>query len=248
MPGARSREAADPMRLKELKDQNSFRTLFILVTVTVLYIIFTYQGSADFYLLHLSRARSFLKSQAHAQYYQWSQAFFLMGVVPLCIVLFVFRERPGGYGVGVPFPLKSILITVLGVVVVTPFTYFGSLRPDLAAVYPLVLNAGGSPLLFAESSLFYFLYYVGYEICFRGYLFMGIRRDVGNWQALGVSLIATVLLHVGKPQSEMLMALLAGVAFPIIVWRLKSVWPAVFIHAYAGISLDYWILLRRGAF
>ena len=77
---------------------------------------------------------------------------------------------------------------------------------------------------------------------------MGIREDIGDMQAIMVSLLATVLLHVTQPQSETLMAVLAGFVFPLIVRRLKTLWPGIFIHAYTGIALDYWIIMGRGGF
>jgi membrane protease YdiL (CAAX protease family) len=140
------------------------------------------------------------------------------------------------------------LIALLGIAFLTPLVYFGSKNYQFQALYPLVLNAGNSPAAFVKSAFFYFLYYVGYEFCFRGFLFMGIKDDIGDWQALGVSLIATVLLHVSQPQAEMIMAVFAGVAFPLIVKKMRTIWPVVFIHAYAGIALDYWIIMARGGF
>jgi membrane protease YdiL (CAAX protease family) len=126
--------------------------------------------------------------------------------------------------------------------------YIGSKRPEFNSIYPLVQNSGESIVLFFKSSIFYFLYYIGYEFCFRGFLFMGIREDVGDAQALGVSLAVTVLLHVTQPQSEMIMAFIVGIAFPVIVKKLKTLWPAILIHAYAGIALDYWCIINRGGF
>ena len=166
----------------------------------------------------------------------------------MLIIKIVFRQKLTRYGLFGGKPLPAVLITLFGIGIITPLTYFGSKRADLASFYPLVLNAGDSPILFIKGSLFYMRYYIGYEFCFRGYLFMGIKEDVGEWQALGISLIATVLLHVDRPQEEMLMAIISGVAFPIVINRCRSLWPAVFSNAYAGISLDYWIIVRRGGF
>ena len=77
---------------------------------------------------------------------------------------------------------------------------------------------------------------------------MGIKDYIGDWQAMAVSLIATALLHVTQPEGEMVMAILAGIAFPIIVKKLNSLWPCILIHTYTGISLDYWIIINSGGF
>jgi membrane protease YdiL (CAAX protease family) len=236
------------MKKDNLAERKTLKTVIILGAITLLYIVYAYQGKPDFYLLFFNRSPIYKDAQAHAQYYQWGVAFFLLGVIPALIVKLGFKEPLKEYGLSILNPLRVLFITLLGIGILTPMIYFGSKNPSIVAVYPLVFNAGDSPTLFLRSSLFYFLYYVGYEFCFRGFLFMGIQDDIGEWQALAVSLITTVLLHVDRSQEEMVLVVLAGVAFPIIVKRLGSLWPAIFIHAYAGIALDYWIVIGKGGF
>jgi hypothetical protein len=224
------------------------KTCLIIFSVTILYVLYHYQGSSDFFLAYLSRARLFEDAQARSYYYQWGMGFILLGLVPLGIVVFGFRDHPGEYGFVFRRPLVSLMVAIAGMAVITPLVYFGSTRMELAAVYPQVQNASRSAALFWKSALFYFFYYVGYEMTFRGFLFMGIKDDVGEMQAVMISLALTVLLHITQPQLETLMAVLAGLAFPIVVLRLRSIWPVVLIHAYVGISLNYWIILRQGGF
>jgi len=175
-------------------------------------------------------------------------ALIILGIIPALIIKIFFKEKLEKYGIYLKRPFFSLAIAVAGIAFVTPFSYAGAKNPQFTAMYPLVKNAGESSILFLESSLFYLLYYMGYEFFFRGFLFMGIKDAIGDWEALGVSLIATVLLHVNRPEGEMIMAILAGIAFPIIVKKLKTLWPVIAIHAYTGISLDYWIIINTGGF
>lgn len=236
------------MHRVSLERRRTVKTCLIIFSVTILYVLYHYQGSADFFMAYLSRARMFETAQARSYYYQWGMALILLGLVPLLIVLFGFRERPEEYGFAFRHPLTTLLVAVAGMALATPLVYFGSTRMELAAVYPQVQNAARTPGLFALSSLFYFLYYVGYEMCFRGFLFMGIREDVGEVKAVMISLVATVLLHLPQPQLETLTAVIAGLVFPLVVLRLRSIWAVVLIHAYVGISLNYWIIMRQGGF
>jgi hypothetical protein len=229
-------------------EKKRLKTVLILLIVTILYTIYRYQGSAYFFIDHFNIPMSGERELAFSVYYQWIIAFILLGVVPMLTVRFGFKERLSKYGFSLGKPLLALLITILGIVVITPLVYLGARRPEFSYLYPLVKSAGNSPKDFLESAFFYFLYYIGYEFCFRGFLFMGIKDDIGEWQALGVSLIATVMLHVTKPQSETVMAILAGIAFPIIVSRFGSLIPVILIHAYAGISLDYWVIVQSGRF
>jgi membrane protease YdiL (CAAX protease family) len=230
------------------KEKKRLKTVLVLFIVTILYTIYRYQGSAYFFISLLDTPLRGNRELALPVYYQWVMAFFLLGVIPMLTVRFGFKERLSKYGFSLKRPLFTLLITLLGIAIITPLVYIGARSPELSSLYPLAKSAGDSPGNFLKSALFYLLYYVGYEFCFRGFLFMGIKDDIGEWQALGVSLIATVLLHVNKPQSETVMAIIAGIAFPIIVSRLGSLLPVILIHAYAGISLDYWVIIQSGGF
>ena len=236
------------MKINELSKSGTKRVVIISLIVTTFYTIYNFQGSSKFFIKHIYNSIHLLKVQAYSYYYQWSIAFLLLGIIPMLIVKVGFKERLEDYGIKIKKPLISVLIALLGIIFITPFTYFGAKNRDFISIYPLVKNSFGSAKNFAIAEFFYFLYYIGYEFFFRGFLFMGIRRYIGDWEAMGVSLMATVLLHVDRPEGEMAMAILAGIVFPIIVKKMKTLWPVILIHAYTGISLDYWIILNRGGF
>ena len=236
------------MRIDELTKKETKKFSIISIIVVVFYTIYNFQGSASYFRAHIYHSFRLLRVQAYSYYYQWSMAFLLLGIIPMLIVKFVFREKLEDYGLKFKKPLISILIALLGILFVTPFTYFGAKNRDFISLYPLVKNSFGSVENFVKAEFFYFLYYIGYEFFFRGFLFMGIRKHIGDWEAIGVSLMATVLLHVDRPEGEMAMAILAGIVFPIIVRKMKTLWPVILIHAYTGISLDYWIILNHGGF
>jgi len=232
----------------QMEKRKTYKTSVIILTVTVLYILYHYQGSASFFLKYINRRPGFLNALTDAYYYQWIMAFFIMGIIPCLFIKIAFREELKNYGVAVKKPIILLFITILGIAVATPFAFFGAKNPGITSVYPLIRNLGDSPLLFLKSSLIYFLYYAGYEICFRGFLFMGIKDDVGEWKAVFISLAMTTLLHIDRPQEETLMALVAGFVFPVVVLRTGSLLPVILIHAYVGISLDYWIIINQGGF
>ncbi len=231
-----------------MKRGKSGRVFFILAAVTVLYILYHYEGSADFYLKYFNKSTSFLKAQAASVYYQRSLALFLLGIIPMIIIRVGFKERLIDYGFKLPEGLLSLFVILLGILIVTPLVYFGAKRPEFIEIYPAVENARSGVNGFIVSSVFYFFYYVGYEFCFRGFLLFGIRDAYGDVPAIAVSLALTTILHITQPQSETLMALVAGLIFPILVFRFRSIIPSLLIHAYVGIALDYWIIMGGGGF
>jgi len=236
------------MKIDELSKKETKKFTVISLVVVILYTIYNFQGSAKFFRGNIYNSIYILKVQAYSYYYHWFMSFFLLGIIPMLIIKYGFKENLEDYGIKIKKPLISLLIILLGILFVTPFTYFGAKNKDFISIYPLVKNSYGSVRNFLKAEFFYLLYYIGYEFFFRGFLFMGIRKHIGDWEAMGVSLVATVLLHVNKPEGEMIMAILAGIIFPIIVRKMKTIWPIVIIHAYTGISLDYWIILNSGGF
>jgi membrane protease YdiL (CAAX protease family) len=236
------------MTLSELTKNKNLKTVIIILSTAGLFTLHRYLGSFNFFAANVHRPSLFNDMQASSQYYRWSVAFVLYFIVPSLVVRLGFREKLREYGLFIKKPLIAIFVALLVIAIVSPFLNYGSKMPDLLTMYPAVHNAGASRYLFFKSSLFYFFFYIGYEFLFRGYLFMGIKDDIGDWQAISVSTLATVILHVSSPVKEMMLSFLLGIVFPLIVKKFKSIWPVVFIHAYIGIAFDYWVIMNSGGF
>jgi membrane protease YdiL (CAAX protease family) len=236
------------MKLSELTERKSLKTVFIILSTAGFFTLHRYLGSFEFFTAHFHQQSLIKDVQASSQYYRWSVAFILYFVLPALIIKIGFRENLRDYGLFIKKPLIALFITLLGIVVVSPFLYYGSKMPEFLSFYPAVHNAGASRYLFFKSSVFYFFFYIGYEFMFRGYLFLGTKDDIGYWQAVSLSTLATVILHVTTPVKEMAISFLLGIIFPIIVDRFKSVWPVILIHAYIGIAFDYWAIINSGGF
>lgn len=108
--------------------------------------------------------------------------------------------------------------------------------------YPYWPGAGASAPHFAAHAGLYLVYYVGYEGYFRGFLQFGLRRRLGDLDAVLVQTLATTLVHIGKPAGEILGAIPAGLAWGAVAFRSRSIWPVVLTHWLLGASLDFFIL------
>ena len=236
------------MQLSELTVKKNLKTVCIMLSTAGFFTLHRYFGSFDFFISHIYRQPLMEDMQASSQYYKWSVGFVLYFLLPVLILRVGFREKLRDYGLFIQKPLIAFFVTLLGIAIVSPFLYYGSKMPDFLSFYPAVQNAGASHYLFFKSSVFYFFYYIGYEFMFRGYLFLGTKDDIGYWQAISVSTLATVILHVTTPVQEMALSFIIGIVFPIIVDRFKSVWPVILIHAYIGIAFDYWAIINSGGF
>lgn len=120
--------------------------------------------------------------------------------------------------------------------------FLASRQPAFWAEYPYWPGAGASGARFAAHAGLYLLYYLGYEAFFRGLLQGGLRRRLGDLDAVLVQTLATTLVHIGKPAGEILGAIPAGLAWGAVALRVGSIWPVVLAHWLLGASTDFFIL------
>ena len=62
--------------------------------------------------------------------------------------------------------------------------------------------------------------------------------------AIFVQTVPFALLHLNKPLPEALLSIVGGVALGALVWRCRSFWIAVPLHASQMFILDFWCTLR----
>jgi membrane protease YdiL (CAAX protease family) len=125
---------------------------------------------------------------------------------------------------------------------------------------------GGAAGFLLHALLYFSLYYVPWELMFRGLLLFPLVRLASARgtlaEATGASAatdrsalllavaclqaLPSTLLHFGHPWSETLMALPFGFLLGWVALRTGSLLPGLALHASTGIFLDLFILLRRG--
>jgi membrane protease YdiL (CAAX protease family) len=132
--------------------------------------------------------------------------------------------------------------------VVAPVMVFLSLSasrmPEFLAQYPMNRAAGDGPLPFAGHALAYLAFYVGWEFGFRGFVQVGLRDQMGDWNAILVQTAISASLHVGKPVGETLGAVLGGLLWGVIAYRSRSLLVPLLTHWVLGLSLDLFIVCR----
>lgn len=142
-------------------------------------------------------------------------------VVPLFVILVLFRENPKEYGFGLGDWKAGLVITIIGIIIMAPVIYF--LGRDNAAMqkyYQPYVN--GLPWTT-------FLDLIGWEFIFRGWILFGYVRKFGP-EALWIQAVPFALMHNGKPEVETLSTIFGGFAFGWVAWRTKSFLYPFLIH------------------
>ena len=115
-------------------------------------------------------------------------------------------------------------------------------KPEMVAVYPL--DAGLRPELadFLRHVGGQLVYYVAWELCFRGILLFGLEKRLGFAGANVVQTALSTVAHFGRPLPEVLAAIPAGLAFGGIARSTRSIWYVVIIHLVVGAAQDWFII------
>ena len=150
--------------------------------------------------------------------------FQLFLVLPLVVVLLVFRDDPRRYGLRLGDWRWGASLLLAGLVVMTPIILW------LAGLEPFRRYYGASgalpePLGLAIANNVAEL--VPAEFLLRGFLMFALWRRIGPL-ALVVSLVPFVLTHVGKPDIELWSTFVGGSIFAWLDWRTGSIlWSAL---------------------
>ncbi|HVL54026.1 MAG TPA: CPBP family intramembrane glutamic endopeptidase [Vitreimonas sp.] len=149
----------------------------------------------------------------------------LYGLVPLAVILLVFRDRPGRYGLRVGDWRWGLSLAALGMVVMTPVVMVLAALPSFQAYYSL--SGAGTPELLVTHALDL----VPSEFVFRGFLMFTLIRVVGGMGVL-IATLPFVFAHLGKPEIETFSTLFGGMVYGWVNWRTGSIAYSAVAHVY----------------
>lgn len=176
----------------------------------------------------------------------WSATTFVgYFVVPLLLIVFVFRDRLADYGMPGPFRSGRFGLCLGLFLVMLPFVVAASFTDSFQASYPFYGDADRSMVDFLAWQLIYAAQFFALEFFYRGVLIHGIKHRFGVYSIL-VSTIPYVMIHFGKPLPETLGSIIAGIALGGLSYYLRSIWPGVFLHIAIAVSMDAFSLSAQG--
>lgn len=184
--------------------------------------------------LHLDADRTVVPVYVH-----WAASFVVLGLSGLLVGRLVLKLGFAEMGLGLGdlrLGLKGALVTYL--LFAAPVVLGGSGMADVGAEYPLSKAAAASWTALATYSLMYGIYYVGWEIHFRGFMLFGLARKLGQWPAILAAMVPSVLVHAGKPPGETFGAIFAGLIWGWLAFESRSILGPLLAHWALGITND----------
>ncbi len=228
-----------------LQTQRNYAVLWL--SILILMTIKIYEGDQSFFVRHFGDTYS---NTEHLNWAKWlwhhMATFLLWGLVPLLIVLKVFKDKAADYGLTLGDWRYGLKASFAALLVFPVLVYFTAQNPQHKSFYaeefPLEL-ATSSMLYFGLWILTYIPHYIGWEFFFRGYIGFGMKKHHGAFMAIMLQTLLTTLMHIGKPEGETWGAAVGGIYFGLLTYRTNSIWYSVFFHLYLGLLNSYFCSL-----
>jgi hypothetical protein len=177
----------------------------------------------------------------------WGWWFGMQGVMGFVLPVLALRVGFGqswqAMGLGTGNWRLASLLAGLYVPVVAVGTWVLSDGADFQAQYPHYRGAALNWTSFVIYEVLFLFYWIGWEYLWRGFVLFGTARTLGLY-AIFVQALPFAALHVQKPWPEAVLSIVGGIALGALVWRCRSFWIAVPIHAAQMLLLDAWCTLR----
>ena len=219
------------------------QTLFVLTAAAVLVIIQYAFGSRQLFRKELAP----LFEAEWQGVLTWGWWFGMQGltgfVIPALSLIFLFGRRPAEIGLGLGDWRLATTLAALYLPLVVLGTWVLSDGEAFQAQYPHYTAAAYDWRFFVIYEALFLFYWIGWEYLWRGFVLFGTAPTFGLYAIL-VQTVPFALLHIQKPLAEALLSVLGGVALGALVWRCRSFWIAVPIHAAQMLILDFWCTLR----
>ncbi|HAS54041.1 MAG: hypothetical protein A2X56_07375 [Nitrospirae bacterium GWC2_57_13] len=225
-------------------DKRDINTYVILLSAPVLLTLYRYHGTAGQFSGYFPGLQASPLADLYGVLWQFFAFFILAFLLPLLFVKTRLKRPLAdlGFGPGDHVFGRKVLLVALPLLVI-PLTFIASGMPDVRSEYPLskTLFAHRDLVLWYEAA-YVLVYYIAWEFFFRGFLLFPLAERFGGMNAVLIQTISSCLVHIGKPEAEIIGSIFAGIIFGVLALRARSFWYGFVLHAAIGVLTDLFIL------
>jgi len=219
--------------------KEEIKIYFLLLSAPILLTIYRYHAYPENFYTYFGTHYSDIT----ARIWQFTVFFMLMFVIPAISVKVWFKQSLKDYGLGLGNYKEGIKWLLSIPLLVVPLIFISSKLPDIRMEYPMAKSLlYDTSNLFLYESFYVIFYYIAWEFFFRGFLLFGLREKFGDFNAILIQTISSCLIHIGKPEGEILGSIAVGIIFGIVAIRTNSIWYVFIIHASIGVLTDLFII------
>ncbi|MCS6856395.1 MAG: CPBP family intramembrane metalloprotease [Sandaracinaceae bacterium] len=172
--------------------------------------------------------------------FAWWSLFRVFGyfVIPLLVVVFIFREPIREYGLETDGWLEHAWIYATSfIIVLVCVILVARHHPHFQVYYPFYKLCGRSWLDLMAWELMYAAQFFSLEFFFRGFWLKAMKATMGS-QAIFAMVVPYCMIHFGKPFLETLAAIIAGIVLGTLAMKTRSIWSGFLIHVSVALSMD----------
>ncbi|UCG25773.1 MAG: CPBP family intramembrane metalloprotease [Chloroflexota bacterium] len=146
-------------------------------------------------------------------------------LIPMLVILLVFREKPAIYGFRLGQWRTGLLWTVAGCIGMALILWFVARTPEMQRFYEAKAPEDTLYLFFITAADLF-----GWEFMWRGFMLFGLAYYLGPGAAIWLAAVPFAFMHLGKPELETLSTLFGGAAFGFVAWQTGSFFYPFLIH------------------
>lgn len=146
-------------------------------------------------------------------------------IIPMAVILLVFRDRPADYGFRIGRWRKGLFWTAIGCLGMSVVLWFVARTPTMQSFYTAKAPDNTAYLIYITAvDLF------GWEFMWRGFMLFGLAAVLGPGPAIWLQAVPFAFMHLGKPEIETLSTIFGGAAFGYVSWQTGSFLYPFLIH------------------
>jgi membrane protease YdiL (CAAX protease family) len=146
-------------------------------------------------------------------------------VIPMAIIILLFRDRPADYGFTIGDWRTGLKWTLIGCAGMAIILYFLARTPAMQRYYDAKAPENTLYLIYITAADLF-----GWEFMWRGFVFFGLAAVLGPGPAIWLQAVPFAFMHLGKPEVEALSTIFGGAALGFVAWQSGSFLYPFLIH------------------
>lgn len=159
-------------------------------------------------------------------------------VIPMVVILLLFRDKPADYGFQIGDWRKGLMWTAIGCIGMAVILWFVAKTPAMEKYYNAKAPESISYLIYITAADLF-----GWEFMWRGFVLFGLAQVLGPGPAIWLQAVPFAFMHLGKPEVEAITTIFGGAAFGFVAWQSGSFLYPFLIHWFIA---SYTMLLASG--
>ena len=148
-------------------------------------------------------------------------------IIPMIIILLLFRESPAEYGFRFGDWRKGLVWVLVSCVGMALILWFVARTPAMQRYYQAKAPESTVFLIYISAVELF-----AWEFVWRGFMLFGMAKVLGPGPAIFLQAVPFAFMHLGKPELETLSTIFGGAAFGFIAWQSGSFLYPFIIHTF----------------